>query len=204
MRRVFAERSNIYMPSAQKASVTAKPATNAGRDANTNTNAPIPPVAACHPVTADSSAQMLSVPFYFTSPLTTLLESLHDPDCTQVSLHDIMEAYDCFSDRIRSVADSLFGAQGTPRALGIIEERSSELAQILKRDLQRPFSSPPLHSQYTLDLYPYDGTSTTFSDDDAQYALDSSQLAQHALCLISDICTFRPLYSLFSGAFLKL
>ncbi|KAM6493968.1 hypothetical protein JOM56_010329 [Amanita muscaria] len=181
-RGVFAELSNQNVLPGNQDARSSRPVTNITKmDIDTN-----------H---VDTPAQMLSVPFYFTSPLTTLLESLHDPDCTQVTLHDIMEAYGCFSDRIGSVANALMLAEGTPRALRIIEEHSSHLVDVLRRDLQRPFSRPAIQHQNSFDLYSFG--SPTLADDDAQYALDSAKLAQHALCFISDICILRPLYSLF-------
>ncbi|KAF8628189.1 hypothetical protein AX15_004051 [Amanita polypyramis BW_CC] len=151
------------------------------------------------PPAADFPAQLLSIPFYFTSPLNTLLESLHDPDCNQVTIHDIMEAYCCFSDRIRTTAKSFVHTERIYAALKILEEHSVELVQVLRRDLRRALSDPPLHSQHSFNLYPHN-ISHGFSDDDAQHILDSAKLAQHALCLISDICIFRPLYSLFSAS----
>lgn len=145
---------------------------------------------------SDSPLKLLSVPFYFSSPLNTLLESLHDPDCNQITLHDIMEAYDCFSHRIRSVATPLMQVETTHAALKIIGECSSELTQVLKRDLHRAFSGSTSQSQQSFNMYSY-GSSCTESN--SHFALDLARLAQQALCLISDICIFRALYTLFSG-----
>ncbi|KAK2465736.1 hypothetical protein APHAL10511_002280 [Amanita phalloides] len=147
---------------------------------------------------SDPPTKLLSIPFYFASPLNTLLDSMHDPDYNQITLHDVMEAYACFSDRIRSVAKPLMGVETTrtEAAFRIVGERSVELAWVLKRDLRRALAAPPSHSQDSLHMYSYSPT----LDDDAQYALDSARLAQYALCFISDICIFRALYSLFSSS----
>ena len=149
----------------------------------------------------DSSLKLLLTPFYFSSPLNTLLESLHDPDCNQVMLHDITEAYDCFSDRIRSVAKPLMQVETTNAAhaaLNIIGECSSDLVQVLKRDLRRANSDPSSQSQQSFNMYSYGSGGTSLN---GYYALDFARLAQQALCLISDICIFRALYSLFSGTY---
>ena len=150
---------------------------------------------------SDSPLKLLLIPFYFSSPLNTLLESLHDPDCNQVMFHDIVEAYDCFSDRIRSVATPLMQGQTTHTAhpaLKIIGECSFDLAQVLKRDLRRAVASPSSQSQQSFHMYSYGSDGTSLN---AYHALDFARLAERALCLISDICIFRDLYSLFSGVY---
>ena len=157
---------------------------------------PVVPTTHAKSNVSDSPLKLLSVPFYFSSPLNTLLESLHDPDCNQVTLHDIMEAYDCFSGRIRSVATPLMQVEITHAALKIIGECSSELTQVLKRDLRRAFAGSTSQSQQSFDMYSYGSSHTEFN---AHFALDLARLAQQALCLISDICIFRALYTLFSG-----
>lgn len=149
---------------------------------------------------ATVSDSLLLIPFYFSSPLNTLLESLHDPDCNQIMFHDIMEAYDSFSDRIRSVAKPLMQVQTTDTAhpaLKIIGECSSDLVQVLKRDLRRA-ASPSSQSQQSFHMYSYGSNGTSLN---AYHALDFARLAEHALCLISDICIFKALYSLFSGMY---
>ena len=149
---------------------------------------------------SDSPLKLLLIPFYFSSPLNTLLESLHDPDCNQVMFHDIMEAYDCFSDRIRSVAKPLQvqTIHEDHPALKIIGECSSGLVQVLKRDLRRAIAAPSSQSQHSFHMYSYGSNGTSLN---AYHALDFARLAEHALCLISDICIFRALYSLFSGMY---
>ncbi|KAF8636204.1 hypothetical protein AX17_003691 [Amanita inopinata Kibby_2008] len=202
-RRILAESSNLDILPDRDQTALPQPVMNtkelSGTCSERNPSLGAPPTTTNY--ADNSSLQLLSVPFYFTSPLTTLLESLHDPDHIQIGSHDIMEAYSCFSYQIHSVAHPLMQAKQTPAALRIVKEHSSELVQVLKRDLNCTLrdSSPHSHNPFSLHTW----ESNVFSEDDLQYAVDSATLAQHALCFLSDICIFESLYSLFSDSDLQ-
>ncbi|KAF7346562.1 GLOBIN domain-containing protein [Mycena sanguinolenta] len=101
------------------------------------------------------SENPLEYPSYFMSPAATLLEST-GPHSDDISLHDLIEAYNTFSIRIHSQIRVILKATSTPPALVSLRECSRQLSEALRRDLKRareetamsrPF--PPLHSIFS-------------------------------------------------------
>ncbi|PFH53299.1 hypothetical protein AMATHDRAFT_83961 [Amanita thiersii Skay4041] len=147
----------------------------------------------------DGRLKQLSVPVYFTSPLNTLLSSLHDPDCLEVSIHDLIEAYSSLSERIRSVGNVLICNEGILSSLRIIQQNASELIQVIRRDLRRLVSGrPPLRSHNELSL----GSCSDDYDreDHLEITFDLERLAKCILCLLSDVSIHVSLYSLFAAS----
>ena len=149
------------------------------------------------PALADILDPMRSL-VYLSSPLDTILESMHDPNLRYVSLHDLIEAYSVLSERIRSQLRVIIHATHPLPALAPLEEHASVLARALTRDIRRALIDPS-----KLRETPPSGessfTNAPMTDHEIQYALDLAVLCHHALRFVSDVFAFKPLYSLFSG-----
>lgn len=129
---------------------------------------------------------------FLSSPLETILESIYDPGLDNISLHDLIEAYNTISTRIRSQARLLLQDQSLP-AIEFLREHSSSLTYALKRDLRRALVEHPTHSQESV------STDMPISSHDVQCARDMAALCLHALRFLSDVFVFKALYSVFAG-----
>ena len=152
------------------------------------------------PLLEPTSNAMLDVKF-FSSPLDTLLESIHDRDAEYLSIHDLIEAYSAISTRIRSQVDIIMAARQPPPALAFLGEHTSSLTRALRRDILRCFVDP----SHDLRTTPPPGESfssdASMTDHEIQYARDLSAVCHYSLRLLSDIFSFKLLYSLFQSVF---
>lgn len=128
------------------------------------------------------------------SPLETIIESLDD-QYDPISLHDITEAYNVFSVRIRSHIQSILQGNHTYPAFTAIKENSSKLIRALRRDIRRSLVKPTseYHRVFSIDD-PY-VSDERLNEDEIQLARNSSSLCHHALRLASDVLSFPPLFS---------
>ena len=133
---------------------------------------------------------------YLSSPLDTILESLHDP--AYVSPHDLVEAYNVISMRIRSQSQVIMHTKHRLPAFTLLGEHASLLAQALSRDVRRALSHPSSGFR-TPAPFASSSTNPPMTNNDIQYARDLSILCHHALRLLSDVFSFEPLHSLFPG-----
>ncbi|KAG6829469.1 hypothetical protein H0H92_004431 [Tricholoma furcatifolium] len=135
---------------------------------------------------------------YLSSPLDTILASLDDYNWDYISCHDITEAYNILSARMRSIAH-LLCSDGSFPAFNPLKEHANSLARALKRDIRRALIKPSSTLYETPALY-YDSYASEISltDFDIQHALDVSTLCHHSLYVLSAIFTMENLHVLFS------
>jgi len=145
-----------------------------------------------------TSNAMLDVKF-FSSPLDTLLESIDDHDVEYLSIHDLIEAYNAISTRFHSHVD-IIATRRLPPALSFLGEHTSSLTRALSRDIRRCFVDP----SHDLRTTPPGGSflsDASMTDHEIQYARDLSTVCHHSLRVLSDILSFKLLYSLFQSVF---
>jgi hypothetical protein len=134
---------------------------------------------------------------YFTSPVESIVNSL-EPNSLH-SNHDLLDAYNTFSNRIRAEALELQRNSDPLPALEFLRTKAHAFSQALKRDIALahidPFIPPrTLTSGESIFTEPRQSTA-----DVVRHAGDSSALCQQALCALSDVFRFHSLFSLFSG-----
>jgi hypothetical protein len=134
---------------------------------------------------------------YLTSPLQSIINSLK-PNSPH-SNHDLLDAYNTFSNRIRAEALELQQSSASLPALEFLRINAHVFSQALRRDIALAHIDPFIPPRaFTLgeSLFSEARQSTV---DVVEYAGDSSALCQLALCALSEVFRFRNLYSLFSG-----
>ncbi|KAG1774913.1 hypothetical protein EV702DRAFT_475118 [Suillus placidus] len=133
---------------------------------------------------------------YLTSPLQSIVNSL-EPNSLH-SNHDLLDAYNTFSNRIRAEALELQQSCASLPALEFLRINAHTFSQALRRDIALahidPFI-PPRTCSSGESLFSGHRQSTA---DVVKHAGDSSALCQQALCALSDVFRFHNLYSLFS------
>lgn len=139
---------------------------------------------------------------YLVSPLETLLESLEDPNADYISLHDVIEAYNTLSNRIRSQACAFLDVEPSILALAPLKEHLPQLAQILRRDIRRALVDPPSDLRRGQAMEDSPVSDGSMLDDEIQHARNLATLSHHALRFLSDIFRFPALYSLFPGVYI--
>jgi hypothetical protein len=147
-------------------------------------------------VEAIQPIQLVMSETYFASPIQTLSESIRDPGQDWITTHDLVEAYNVLSSRIRShIHDILVDDKPLPH-LAIFKMQSSQIAECISRDLERLLPSPFESLQHADRSYYSD---RSLSGDDLYIATNNATLCYHALRFMIDIFTFRPLYSNFTS-----
>ncbi|KAG2342192.1 hypothetical protein BDR05DRAFT_1060484 [Suillus weaverae] len=133
---------------------------------------------------------------YLTSPLQSIVNSL-EPNSLH-SNHDLLDAYNTFSNRIRAEALELQQSCASLPALEFLRIKAHAFSQALRRDIALahidPFI-PPRRCSSEESLFPEPRQLTA---DVVKHAGDSSALCQQALCALSGVFRFHNLYSLFS------
>jgi len=132
---------------------------------------------------------------YFASPIQTLTESIKDPRQDWITTHDLVEAYNVLSTRIRSQIHDILRVDKPLPQLAIFKEQSSQIVECISRDLERLLPSP-FESQHGGRSYYSD---RSLSDDDLYVAINHATLCHHALRFMTDIFTFQFLYSNFTS-----
>jgi hypothetical protein len=139
---------------------------------------------------------------YLKSPLETLLESMVDPESEHVSIHDLIEAYNILSIRIRSQIQVILEPDQTLPALDHLKKFSTELLQSLRRDIRRalvnPSSNPRGSSLSENSLL----SINQVSESEIKYARDLSLLCHHALCFLSLVFSIQAMYSIFPSMYI--
>ncbi|KAF8904104.1 hypothetical protein CPB84DRAFT_1773418 [Gymnopilus junonius] len=135
---------------------------------------------------------------YLLSPLRTLKESIPDYGRDYITAHDLVEAYNTLSNRIRVHID-LISSDETPSFLTIFKTNTFDIIECLTRDIRRSLPNP-FESQRS--LLSFAGLSCESegspNDEDLRTMIDDATLCQHALRFASDIFTFPALYSCFT------
>lgn len=134
---------------------------------------------------------------YLFSPLTTILESVDDPQSELITLHDLAEAYATLSLRIRLQAPTISANARLYPALALLDAHNATLSLCLIRDIGRCLLNPfSIFSQQ--ESASDDGSAIEEGTERAQaYAT----LSHHALVFLSDIFSLTPVTNVFSGLF---
>jgi hypothetical protein len=136
---------------------------------------------------------------FFMSPAETLLEST-GPNADDISFHDLIEAYNTFSLRIRSQIRVILKNAGTPPpALISLKECADQMSEALRRDLKRTREEPSSNSRRTSFAQDSLQTIPEIDEEEIRAARDLALLSQQVLRFLSDIFSFPPLYSIFSS-----
>lgn len=133
---------------------------------------------------------------YFASPIQTLAESIKDPGQDWITSHDLAEAYNVLSARIRSRIHDILIVDNPLPPLAIFKAQSSQIAECLSRDLERLLPSPFDSPQQAGRSYYSDHS---LSSDERHIANNNATLCHHALRFMTDIFTFQSLYCNFTS-----
>jgi len=150
-----------------------------------------------------TAAQCIDSPPELSTPLAssirTLIHSLNDPGQHCISNHDLIEAYNVLSCRLRSQINDIFSSKPPQSLLTAFGQHSLCLTECLSRDIRRvlpnPFTSQsPLDHSFGLSFL-----SDSPNEEDLESAMDNATLCHYALRLVSDVFTFPALFSTFSS-----
>ncbi|KAF7430496.1 hypothetical protein PC9H_006204 [Pleurotus ostreatus] len=135
------------------------------------------------PPCSETSTQSLSrssdqVDHFLYSPIETLLESIVE----EISVHDVIEAYNLFSNRTQANIQLMTH----DLALPILQRHSSAIANALHRDIQSLFNPP-----------------SSLAEEDTYDASENVLLCHEALRLLSNIFTFPALFRCFNNSTLS-
>ncbi|KAJ7147132.1 hypothetical protein C8R43DRAFT_1129909 [Mycena crocata] len=133
---------------------------------------------------------------YFISPTETVLQSM-GPGGDDISFHDLIEAYNTFSNRIRAQIRGILDSQAPKPALISLKASSHQLAEALRRDLKRIRDEPASHSRRTSFIGGSFQT-TEMDEEDIRVSRDLASLSQQVLRFLSDIFSFPALHSIFA------
>jgi hypothetical protein len=137
---------------------------------------------------------------YFASPIQTLSESIMDPGQDWITPHDLVEAYNVLSARIRFRVHDILIVDNPLPSLAIFKAQSSQIAECISRDLERLLPSP-FESDHAGRFYYSDGSLS--GGDELYNATNNATLCHHALRFMTDIFTFQSLYSNFTSRLCK-
>jgi len=148
-------------------------------------------------VKPSTQSSMSATTTYFSSPIRTLTLSIKDPGHECISIHDLVEAYNVLSTRIRSLNRQLDEASPF---MSVFKERSSDIAYCLGRDIRRILPNPFKEQSYQHSFVGHSYFTDDSSDDEEiQLLTENDLLCQHAIRFASDLFTFRPIHSYFAG-----
>ncbi|KAG2361697.1 hypothetical protein BDR07DRAFT_1461296 [Suillus spraguei] len=134
---------------------------------------------------------------YLTSPLDSIVNSL-EPNSLH-SNHDLLDAYNTFSNRIRAEAQELQQSSALLPALEFLRIKAHAFSQALRRDIALAHIDPFIPPRVFTSGESLLSESRKPTADVVKHAGDLSALCQQALCALSDVFRFHNLYSLFSG-----
>lgn len=138
-------------------------------------------------------------PSYLLSTIELLTDSLHEQ--SSVSIHDLLDAYATFVNRIRSQGQLLQLGDTLLPALAVLKPHKDAFIRALRRDV-RLAHIDPLSPRLSLHELSFEsGIHLNINIVTKQYARDSSSLCHHALCALTTIVRFPAFYSVFSGMF---
>ncbi|KIJ62577.1 hypothetical protein HYDPIDRAFT_41726 [Hydnomerulius pinastri MD-312] len=137
---------------------------------------------------------------YLLSAVETITDSLND--ITATSAHDLLDAYNTFSNRVRSQSQMLHDCNEPLPTLDCLQRHKGAFFQALRRDIGLAhvdsflaLSRPRLSSdEITLGV----DSHTNIRVDAKQHARDSSSLCGYALCALAAIFRFPAFHSLFT------
>ncbi|KAJ7505135.1 hypothetical protein B0H11DRAFT_1977000 [Mycena galericulata] len=146
---------------------------------------------------SDGADSPLTSPAYFMSPAETLLESM-GPNADDISFHDLIEAYNTFSDRIRSQIRTILNVAAPHPALVSLREYTHQMVQALRRDLKHTREETASNPRRTSLADNSFLATAELDEEEVRVSRDLALLNHQVLRFLSDIFSFPPLYSIFS------
>lgn len=149
---------------------------------------------------SQKTPNLLAHPTFFKSPVNSLLNTLGEDTFEHTSAHDLLDAYNTFSYRIKAVAGSLASdCEGYP-SLQVLKNNAVALGRCMQRDIRRAFADPLASNSRvarlgSISTSPSQATNTPPEIINA--ARETSMLCQYALQLVSNIFCLPGLFILF-------
>ncbi|KZT11922.1 uncharacterized protein LAESUDRAFT_746712 [Laetiporus sulphureus 93-53] len=152
-------------------------------------------------MTSDSTPRLDSkrIVSLYRGPLATLQSSLSSD---HLSYHDIAEAYNTLSARLKMIFPFLPNDRRLAPSLDLLGQHADVIVKCLRRDIHCA-SVEPIPDSSQSDRLTEQSASTleaNYREEDIKYAKDMSLVCQHALHLLSDILRLPALSSLLSEA----
>lgn len=130
---------------------------------------------------------------YFQGPINTLAASLNSQNSGSISHHDLAEAYNLLSSRIRANGEAFVDPTYTSPAIETLFKSKAIFAETLKRDiscaLKSPFDSDNSESQVGRGM----------TEDEVKLARDQTSVCHGAMRFVSDIFRLKTLQKPFLG-----
>ncbi|KAH0832070.1 hypothetical protein J3R83DRAFT_12978 [Lanmaoa asiatica] len=148
-------------------------------------------------ITSTCDSNPLEDPSYLLSIVETITDSLHEQ--SSASIHDLLDAYATFANRVRSQCQLLEACNTLLPALAPLKIHKDAFIRALRRDV-RLAHTDPLSTLSRPRLLWDDlsfGSSIHIKVDAKQYARDSSSLCHHALCALATIFRFPAFHFVF-------
>lgn len=143
----------------------------------------------------------LEDPSYLLSIVETISDSLHEQSST--SIHDLLDAYATFANRVRSQSQVLDACDTLLPALSPLKIHKDTFIRALRRDVRLahidPLSALSRHRLSLDDTLLGSSMHLNIKVDAKQYARDSSSLCHHALCALTTIFRFPAFHLVFPG-----
>jgi len=151
---------------------------------------------------ADDSGP-LQDPSYLLSIVEIIVESLHDQ--SSASIHNLLDAYATFVNRVRAQSHLLQDCDTLPPALDPLRIHKDAFVRALRRDVRLahidPFSNLSRPRSSLGEILFGSNIHLNIKIDTKQYARDSSLLCHHALCTLASIFRFPAFHFAFPGMF---
>lgn len=149
-----------------------------------------------------SLADPLQDPSYLLSIVEIIADSLHER--SSASIHNLLDAYATFVNRVRSQSQLLEDCDTLLPALDPLRIHKDSFIRALRRDVRLahidPFSTLS-RPRSSLDEILFGGSSLNIKAETKQYARDSSSLCHHALCALATIFRLPAFHFAFPGMF---
>ena len=142
----------------------------------------------------------LQDPSYLLSIVEIIADSLHER--SSASIHNLLDAYATFVNRVRSQRQLLEACDALLPALDPLRVHKDSFIRALRRDVRLAHTDPfSTSSRPRSSLDEISSIHLNIRIETKQYARDSSLLCHHALCALTTIFRFPAFHFAFSGKF---
>ncbi|PPQ70537.1 hypothetical protein CVT24_000292 [Panaeolus cyanescens] len=132
--------------------------------------------------------QNLNYPLSFLeSPIETLTESIQDPVHESITVHDLIDAYNLFSTRLRHILPIIVNSDISP-LLSPLQNNSAIVTDAICRDVTCVLPSSFATQQESDPELPYFEDDSSDSIDEPEDETDTSLLCCQALRMAADVC----------------
>ena len=151
-------------------------------------------------------ADPLQHPLYLTSPVSTLVASLHPGSDVKITLTDLTEAYSVLSARLKAKTQAMLDTYGPITALEPLREHRDKLVAAFHRDVGRVLVNPQSYSPL-LENSPWSTPLSVgsvvkkrgYTEQEVKRARDLCNLSHAAMRCFSNIAVVPVLCSIFKG-----